>query len=363
MSARRAALLAGVLFACAAPGPPAPVVPAWTELPAGAAVDVDERALWAEADAQHAKLAQSDLVADAALTDYLNGVLQALVPSSLSPAVPQPRLHVVRDSELQAATSANGLVYVSLGMLAEIENEAQLAALLGHELGHFLGRHSLIAKRYEAVSRSTVERADLSRELELAADRIGLERMRAAGYDPHEALRLLTLLRADDLAKRTSHPAWESHPYVDERITRLQVVLSGSARGELGRERYESAIAAQLATAVELDLARGLLPRARATLARFQRLQPESGHGYFLAGQIERLGPAGRSAPSVRAAYERAVQLSPQDPAALRALGLLCRDLDDVPCATAMLARYLRAAPDADDARLVARQLETLAAP
>jgi predicted Zn-dependent protease len=361
VSARRGVLAAAVCaaLACVTAAPSVPVVPAWHD-PAASRFEIgaDERELWKRVEELHAELDAEDLFEDAALAAYIDGVLRALLPSALPETAPKPRTFVVRSTDLQAGTSANGAIYLSLGLLAALENEAQLAALLGHELGHFLGRHSLIEQRYERLSKSTVERANLSRAHEHDADRIGLELMRAAGYAPGEAPRLLALMRSEDYSNRTPHPAWESHPYVEARVRRLEQSIRPGDDGKREAERYEAALADSLAEAVQLQLDARMLSRARATLARYQRLRPDSGRGFYLKAELERLAPEGRSAPAVRSAYERAVELAPEDPDALRALGLLCRDLGDAQCAREMLARYLRAAPAADDRKLIERHIE-----
>jgi hypothetical protein len=357
----RFAVLAATLcvaFACVTPAPSVPAVPAWNDAAASrGVVGDDERALWRRAEEMHAELDAEALFEDAGLDAYVAGVLHALLPSPLPDAAPKPRAFVVHSTDLQAGTSPNGAIYLSLGLLAALENEAQLAALLGHELGHFLGRHSLIEQRYERLSNSTVERANLSRAHEHEADHTGLELMRAAGYAPAEAPHLLALMRSEDYSNRTPHPAWESHPYVEARVQRLEESIRPGEDGKREAARYEAAVADSLDEAVQLELDERMLPRARETLARYQRLRPDSGRGFYLKAEIERLAPGGRSAPAVRKAYERAVELAPEDPDALRALGLLCRDLGDAPCARELLARYLRAAPAADDRKLIERYI------
>src|SRR5205823_5790053 len=94
--------------------------------------------------------------------------------AALAPGVPAPEVRVVSNVDRQALVLPNGTILVSTSYLAVLENEAQLAGLLGHELGHFIGRHALVGKRYAAVSTSTVERMRLARSLEEEADETGL---------------------------------------------------------------------------------------------------------------------------------------------------------------------------------------------
>jgi tetratricopeptide (TPR) repeat protein len=364
MTATRSLAMLGCLAALAcvsAPPPPIPVATPW-DAPGAERIapTEEERELWKRAEELREEVEKGELLlGDAALDVYLAGVMHALLPRPLPSAAPRPTVHVIRDVDLQGGTSADGTILISVGMLAVLENEAQLAGLLGHELAHFLARHGLIEKRFQAVSVSTVERMALARRHEEQADSIGLRLMSAAGYDPRQMIRMLALLKDDDSRHRTPHPAWESHPYIEARMQLVANQVGTSASGRDGIASYEAAIVDLLAVAAQIEIEAGLHDRARATLARYQRLAPEAGRGFYLKGELERLAqPKGRRSPQVRAAYERAVELAPQDADALRALGLLCRDLGEDARARELLGRYVRVAPQAADRALIERYLE-----
>ena len=92
----------------------------------------DERSLWAEADAFDRLLERNGLVYETpAIEAYLEGVAKALLPAR-PPGAPQPRIRVLREPSRNAFALPNGSVYLHTGILARIDNEAQLAALLGH---------------------------------------------------------------------------------------------------------------------------------------------------------------------------------------------------------------------------------------
>jgi predicted Zn-dependent protease len=324
-------------------------------------VGEEERALWAEAQRELARLrAEDQLVEDAELSAYLDSVLAALLPE-LAEEAPRPRAFVLRSPERNAGATADGMVFVSTSFLAALEDEAQLAALLGHEIAHFLARDSLADQRFAKVSSSTVQRMELSRDQEERADRLGLELMRTAGYDPAGVLRMLELLEQDDAAARGPYPRFESHPFVPDRIRALRRQLAREALpGRREIERYEEAIADAdlLLVAAEIELEAGLLDRANAAIDRHLRLRPGSGRGYFLKAEHERrIAREGRRAPAARSAYERAVELAPDDPDALRALGFLCRETGERQRAMELFGRYLRVAPDAADRKIIERYL------
>ena len=86
---------------------------------------------------------------------------------------------------------------------------------------------------------------------------------------------------------------------------------------------------------------------------------PEAGRGFYLMAELDRIeAPEGRRAAEVRALYERAVELAPEDSDALRTLGLLCRELGEHARARDLLRRYVSAAPQAADRKLIERYLD-----
>jgi predicted Zn-dependent protease len=141
-------------------------------------------------------------------------------------------------------------IYVTRGMLAVINSEAQLGSVLGHELGHIVGDHAhrqeqrsiwralgVLAAQLTGSERLTrlASRAaqyftlSYSREQEYEADELGIRYLKAAGYDPYEAAEMLSALarqeqftadtRGNDDAKAI--PEWSrSHPLTEHRVTR-----------------------------------------------------------------------------------------------------------------------------------------------
>ncbi|MBI4517341.1 MAG: tetratricopeptide repeat protein [Deltaproteobacteria bacterium] len=102
-----------------------------------------------------------------------------------------------------------------------------------------------------------------------------------------------------------------------------------------------------------------MLDRATASISRYLALRPESGRGYFLKAEHARLtAPEGRRSSTARQAYERAVELAPDDPDAVRELGLLYYGDGEVARATVLLQKYLSLVPDAADRNLIQRYLD-----
>jgi tetratricopeptide (TPR) repeat protein len=342
--------------------PPAPKIPGWVDPAAQTTVVGDEeREMWAQSSQALAELeAQGFIVSDPKASAYLAGILTRLLPGSLPASAPTPGVRIVRSVDRQASSLANGVILVSTSYLAALANEAQLAGLLGHELGHFLARDSLVQKRYAQLSTSTVERMRLARSLEEAADRTGLALMRHAGYDPREMAGMLAVVQADDMAGRGPVSAWESHPYIPDRLNTLRRSVGAVAASEttINREPYEDAMADLFLVAAQGELDARRLARARAAIERHLLIRPASGHGYFLLAEHARLTePDGRRSAIARRNYERAVELAPNDPDAVRALALLYREDGDLERARPLFATYLRVAPQAPDRKLIERYL------
>ncbi len=183
---------------------------------------------------------------------------------------------VVDSAEINAFALPGGHVYITRGILAYLNSEAELAAVLGHEIGHVTARHSVrqmsaaqgadialsIASIFSPVLRNQgvlnvtglLGNALLSgygREHELEADHLGAEYMGRVGYDTHAMIRVIGALKNQELfdaeaarqegrAPRAYHGLFASHPDND---TRLKQVIADASRyggGKLddGRAAY-----------------------------------------------------------------------------------------------------------------------------
>jgi hypothetical protein len=129
---------------------------------------------------------------------YLNSVVQKLAEESRDGRA--LRIYVLRQSNSNAYALHDGTLFITLGMLAEVYNEAALAAILGHEIAHYKHqdvRASFIKrlKLFHPKTKNneehalTLEMAHEDREQELVADSVGYLLAHKAGYDIGQALR------------------------------------------------------------------------------------------------------------------------------------------------------------------------------
>ena len=209
---------------------------------------------------------------DPELAAYVDRVGQRVVANSDMAGLPF-RFTVLNSPIVNAFTVGGGHVYVTRGILAAMNTEAELAALLGHEVAHVTERHSarresqmkkdraasigvaLLSRSLSAAlltdMLSNVTRSAYSRGQEADSDRIGLRDMTKAGYDPYGMPEMLRVLEREvALAEQLSGegsglgiPAWlQDHPQTGDRIrdTLAQAERTGLAPGarEVGRDAH-----------------------------------------------------------------------------------------------------------------------------
>ncbi len=153
-------------------------------------------------------------------------------------------------SAVNAFSFPGGYVYITRGMLAELGSEAELAAVLGHEVGHIAAHHSLDEHSWLEEQLGAPGRAELihfyerSRDNEREADQLAVEYLARAGYDPHAMARMLAALADVERAEgeRDSTSIWDDHPATSARVARAALSAARFPGGLRGRARYLAAI-------------------------------------------------------------------------------------------------------------------------
>ena len=103
-------------------------------------LDSDEAGLWMAMDRVEANLRTSGrIIADPALNSYVRTLVCRLTP----PHCDGIRIYVVQTPHVNASMAPNGMMQIWTGLLLHAENEAQVAYVLGHEIGHYVRRHSV----------------------------------------------------------------------------------------------------------------------------------------------------------------------------------------------------------------------------
>lgn len=362
-------LVASTLVACAAPSrPPGAVTdlkPA--ERPAPNSV---EAGMWMQVEVTEAQLRTSGaLVRDPALRAYVQGIACRVAGQHCASI----RVYVVRDGAFYASMAPNGMVKVGTGLLLRVANEAQLAYVFGHEIGHYLRRHSL--QRWEDVKAKSanldVERASIaafSRDNEREADHIGYELLVRAGYDPREAPRAWERLLLEASARPSMpNPFFATHPTGSERLATLRdyaetVVVADGAELRTGREEYLAQLHRIRRWLLDDEVHRRQFRSSESLLRRLI----EDGDGlaelHFYVGEIHRLRGTEEDLPKATEAYRRALELPAAPPEAWRSLGIVYVRTGDPAAARDAFTRYLELAPDAEDRDLIKNQIVDLQA-
>jgi beta-barrel assembly-enhancing protease len=162
-------------------------------------------------------LGAAPLVKDEALQTYVNKVGRWVASQSSRSDLPW-RFGVIESEDLNAFAAPGGYVIITKGLYRKMENEAQLAGVLGHEIGHVEQKHHLkvlqksqllnmgasllgkkIGKDNQTVDKIIGSGAEilargLDKDAEFEADRIGVTLATRAGYDPYGLPEVLQVL-------------------------------------------------------------------------------------------------------------------------------------------------------------------------
>ena len=192
---------------------------------------------------------QLPLVNDPALVNYVNQMGQRIARQTELGNRPW-KFFVVADPEINAFAIPGGRVYINTGLIEAVDDAAELAGVVGHEVAHGVARHSTerLTKVYglnmvaglllgenpavyqqilaQIVATGTVAR--FSRDDEREADQLGIRYMYNAGYDPHGMADMFAKLMSQEQGRRGAvSQFFSTHPLSEERI----VAARRAARG------------------------------------------------------------------------------------------------------------------------------------
>lgn len=190
-------------------------------------------------------------VKNEALQKYVNLVGNAVAANSGRATIPY-QFAVVDSPVMNAFAVPGGIIFVSRALLATLESEAELAAVLAHEVGHVSAKHALKstqrAQLFQGVGTITAASVGgekgkqfasaigdmqsvlfdkgLDKEMEFEADLAAMETTYRTGYDPAAMIRVLQRLQVLEATSTNKKGSWFStHPPLSERIARLQAQL------------------------------------------------------------------------------------------------------------------------------------------
>jgi len=203
---------------------------------------------------------------DAAAQAYVSSIGMKMAKASERPNLPW-EFHIVNDASVNAFALPGGFIYVTRGLITSINDEAELATVVGHEIGHVTNRHSVqqISKQELAqvglgvgslLSSNVAKLAGIasqglgllflkySRDAENEADLAGFRYAANQNYDVREMVKVFqTLDRVSQASGGGKLPAWlETHPDPGTRIqntqARLDTLHKDLSRAIVNRDGY-----------------------------------------------------------------------------------------------------------------------------
>jgi predicted Zn-dependent protease len=192
---------------------------------------------------------QAHIVSDPLIAEYINRLGQNL---ALQANAPFPlTVKMIQSDEVNAFTLPGGFVYVNSSLMKMADNEAELASVIAHEIGHAAARHATrqaseskmarvatvplsvltgwagLAARQSARAVTPMAGLSFSRAFETEADRLGVGYLSEAGYDPNASVDMFE--RIASLERKTPGAVarlFLSHPPTGDRIARTQATIA-----------------------------------------------------------------------------------------------------------------------------------------
>lgn len=220
------------------------------------------------------------LYPDKSIQQYVNQVGDKIVAQSEASKSPYPfDFYLLRDPRtINAFALPGGQVFITAALLGRLSTEAQLAAVLGHEIGHVVARHgaehlakqqlgsTLVtaigvaasddqerARQAAAMAQAVNQMVGLryGREDELESDRLGFQFITQAGYNPQGIIEVMQILAS---ARKGGQPPefFSSHPNPENRVQKLQALVAETypngipANLQEGRENFAKYVAPRL---------------------------------------------------------------------------------------------------------------------
>lgn len=334
-------------------------------------------------------------IRDADLNRYLHDIVCRLSQDYCKDL----RVYIMRIPYFNAAMYPNGMMEIWTGLLLRVHNEAQLATVLGHEMGHYLRKHSLdrfnrvkltlnlsiflnAGLGIATVSQNAGVYSDANyisqfallaslfsytRSQESEADKFGIQLLPNAGYDPFEAAKVWeNIIGENNVAqgnKRRRLLFFETHPGHKDRMKTLKgyagaLTENKQSGAEKGRERFIKHMEPFWKMALGDELNLNQFGRTEFILDNLIANNISPGITHFYKGELYRARKEEGDLAQARWHYEQALQFDSFLPETHRSLGLL--QLKEKQHAQAMrnFKAYLQLAPGAEDREMIEFYLE-----
>lgn len=345
----------------------------------------DESELWYIYDKIEINVKESPrLIRDPALNAYVRDVTCKITGDYCKDL----RIYILDVPYFNAMMAPNGMMVVWSGALLRMQNEAELALVLGHEFGHYKNRHQLSqwrkAKKDSAflatfgmITAGTgidmaasligfANMAKFSRDKEREADKVGFEMLSRNGYDPFVGAQLWDRMLREEkvITYGKPLPVFASHPKAQERRDDLMAAAQAlpNPGKKLDAEHYRSITETFLEKWLDDEISRRLFSTSLQALADMEPGYPSSKKGLFTFYRAEvyrRRNHDGDRAMSAKL-YREAIGEEGAPASAWREHGLALKAANSRAEAIDALEKYLSLAPDADDMTFIDQNLKEL---
>lgn len=349
----------------------------------------DEAGIWMLMDQAEGRLKTSGcLVRDENLNGYLRSVLCKLVPEHCE----HIRIYLLRVPYFNAAMSPNGAMQIWTGLLLRTENEAQLATIIGHELGHYLRRHSLQRMRDLINKTSSLVFVQLamalagipaggdimqmiaigsiqafSRDQEREADGYGMALMARAGYDPGEVSRIWQRIIEEskaDSKNRHRSVFLATHPADEERYDALKElgerVAARTGTHESGEGSFLEQLLPHRAEYLRDEIHLRNFERTEKLLDLMKGDPERAGELHFFKGELFRLRNKEGDLGKALASYREAAQGKGYPPEMHRSMGLIFQKMGSRQEAVDALRKYLECSPECTDRKMITHMIKEM---
>lgn len=332
-----------------------------------------ESELWQSAILEQVDLEQRHSVLEnAAVNLYVNGIVDRLW-QHVKTDLPVMQVRLLVDTNADAYVFPNGVCYVTSEMLCQTRNQDQLAMILAHEIIHYTQRHAVsvfnLTRLHSSVSHPTVTKpgggddlASMLDDAEQQADTYGLALMTRAGFCPDAALRIMSQSRFG--SERAGGKMWRFGAHAMRRGQKpdpSKAVLQESSpcrMDTMAEDNHSSRIAPALLANARHGLERGLWELAENSIGRYLTVCPDDAQGYFIRGEIQRLGPTGENEGSPETAYLRAIEIDGAFAPAYQSMGIISFKMGHTAQAKHYFERCLALAPNANEAPYIKQYLQ-----
>lgn len=344
----------------------------------------DEARLWKRQEELEQNIKNSGyLYQNQQLTEYVNRILEKLTGNIEKSCNVDLRAYVISDPECNAFCLGNGAIFIHTGILAAMDNEAQLATLLAHEASHFIYRHEL--KQFRNIKNKSALYSTLqvtfagapfsagtlinllsgyavlgsifgySRESEKEADKNAFNLIAASEYDPRETKKFLeNLYEVTKLENKKIPYFYSTHPKTKTRIrdydsfiNEMQERQGRALSGALNTREFLSVTRLAFLDTITLGIKANKLKPIRFETEKYIKLYPDDFMGYYYLGLID--AQEGKTSEA-ESHFKKSIAINQNFPGNHKSLGVLYYKQGNKQLAKREFNEYLVLSPEAEDA-------------